>query len=49
MICRSRMMTSRDPRPSNTSKIASIPCAETSWPCISGASDMILSFFTTCH
>ena len=49
MICKSRMMTSRDPHPSNTSRIASIPCAETSWPCISGALDTILSYLNQAY
>ena len=40
-ICNSRISTSRDALPSRTSRIASIPCDETKWLCISGASDMI--------
>lgn len=42
-ICSSFNVTSLDERPSRTSNIASIPCAETSCDCISGVSAMILS------
>lgn len=43
-ICNSFSVTSLDERPSRTSNMASIPCAETSCDCISGVSAMILSY-----
>lgn len=42
-ICNSFIVTSLDKRPSRTSRIASIPCPETSWDCISGVSAIMLS------
>lgn len=44
MICNSLSVTSRDVLDSSTSRMASIPWAETSCDCISGVSCMMLSY-----
>jgi len=43
-ICKSFMVTSREHFPSKTSRIASIPCDDTSCSCISGASFKIFIY-----
>jgi hypothetical protein len=43
-ICSSFIITSGDGLPCNTSSIASIPCEDTSWTCISGVSAMTVNY-----
>lgn len=44
IICNSFIVTSREHLDSKTSRIASIPCEDTSWVCMSGLSINVLSW-----